>query len=455
MQSLLVIVFLTLALSSGLLVGWGLNRLIPRPKGPGGRSLGILVLGILLGAVAAGVYFAGLRGLDVTAGDSQTGRPKVTINPPWEKFQFEFDQTQIPRAGVDEPIRDEVSFPAALTYLDSGTDVWNRKYKCISCHVSGSYLLLRPALSDLAGPPPATTRKFFLDNLEPFVGKQEEIMLLSGNRSAQVVWAAAGLAAWDTYVKGSLSPETDSLLRCMFRLQQEDGAWLIPDCWPPLQSHAYQLATVAALATATAPGWLNTISDPDLKSRIRMLQTYLRDTLPPHDYARVWLLWSSTKLPDVLDPDSRDRIIQSIWRLQHEDGGWALRDFAAAGEWSAGPLKVKLEADPAYGKEPSDGHMTGLAVCALVDAGIPVADPRIQSAAEWLLANQRESGRWWSRSLNTDTYHFLTYSATSFALSALAKCNRFPSLAGRPTGADHVVAWKPAPRSGRIELAPR
>ena len=53
--------------------------------------------------------------------------------------------------------------------------------------------------------------------------------------------------------------------------------------------------------------------------------------------------------------------------------------------------------------------MTGLAVLVLREAGVPANDPRLQKGIQWLLANQRESGRWWTRSLNTDKAHYITY----------------------------------------------
>ena len=73
---------------------------------------------------------------------------------------------------------------------------------------------------------------------------------------------------------------------------------------------------------------------------------------------------------------------------------------------------------------PSDGHMTGLALLVLIDSGVNIHDKRIQRGVEWLLANQRESGRWWTKSLNTNHYHFITYSATAYALGVLHKTGR-------------------------------
>lgn len=66
--------------------------------------------------------------------------------------------------------------------------------------------------------------------------------------------------------------------------------------------------------------------------------------------------------------------------------------------------------------------MTGLAILVAREAGVPADDVRLQAGIQWLMANQRESGRWWTRSLNTDSYHFITYSGTIYALAALDKC---------------------------------
>jgi squalene-hopene/tetraprenyl-beta-curcumene cyclase len=51
---------------------------------------------------------------------------------------------------------------------------------------------------------------------------------------------------------------------------------------------------------------------------------------------------------------------------------------------------------------------------------------RIQKGISWLKSNQRASGRWWTRSLNTDSWHFITYSGTAFPLLALQLCDALP-----------------------------
>ena len=67
--------------------------------------------------------------------------------------------------------------------------------------------------------------------------------------------------------------------------------------------------------------------------------------------------------------------------------------------------------------------MTGLSVLVLRETGILTDDPRLRKAVRWLVSNQRQSGRWWTRSLNTDEYHYITYSGTCYPLLALAHCN--------------------------------
>ena len=64
----------------------------------------------------------------------------------------------------------------------------------------------------------------------------------------------------------------------------------------------------------------------------------------------------------------------------------------------------------------------------LRESGVPAVDPRMQKGVQWLLANQRASGRWWTRSLNTDNFHFITYSGTAFPLLALSLCDALPAV---------------------------
>ncbi len=74
-------------------------------------------------------------------------------------------------------------------------------------------------------------------------------------------------------------------------------------------------------------------------------------------------------------------------------------------------------------KAPSDGYGTGFVVFVLRQAGIKPADESIRRGVQWLRSNQRESGRWFTRSLNTDRTNLITNAGTSFAVLALEACD--------------------------------
>lgn len=355
-----------------------------------------------------------------TAGQS-AGEPRYA---PESQFQFHSSEVKIPGAHRWERRLPETSIPAAVDYMERGVLAWDEKYKCIGCHITGIYMMTRPALVGL-GPPPPEVRNIVVTSMEPYLDAGYEQVLRTGHRTAQVVYAAAGLAEWDAHVARGLLSETDRTLRLMFRLQDTDGAWEVPTCWPPLQSSRFQLATVAARAIGKTPEWLEQVKGTPVEEKVGRLKNYLVNEPPPHDYARVWLLWAASEFEGILNVQKRERILETIFELQHADGGWSIRDFAQFHEWGDGSRVSKLESEAEFYLVPSDGHMTGLVVVALRDAGIPAGDPRIQRAIAWLERNQRASGRWWTRSLNSDRYHFITYSGSCFALLSFWKCNVF------------------------------
>ena len=57
----------------------------------------------------------------------------------------------------------------------------------------------------------------------------------------------------------------------------------------------------------------------------------------------------------------------------------------------------------------------------LRQAGLAADDPAVVKGVAWLKANQRESGRWYTRSLNNDKHHYITHAGTAFAVLALVE----------------------------------
>jgi squalene-hopene/tetraprenyl-beta-curcumene cyclase len=315
----------------------------------------------------------------------------------------------------------------ALDYMERGAEAWTSEWKCVACHTNGSYMVVRPLLTAQFGPPQTALRDFFVTRLREELASERKPEW----DSTEAVYVAAGLAIWDAHITHHLSPETAQALDSMFKVQRADGDWTISDDNnPPLESSRYQLATVAARAIGNAPGWLALQRGKPVEAKIELLESYLRAQRKMQgDYDRTDLLWASTELPGLLDAKQKSELVEMILKHQRADGGWSIREFAQPEEWGKGNRAEKLRAEAEFTNPPSDGHMTGLAIIALRKAGVPASDKRIRRGVAWLLANQRSSGRWWTRSLNRDGWQFITYSGTVYPLLALAMCNALPPSA--------------------------
>lgn len=346
---------------------------------------------------------------------------------PEGKPQYEFEDNSIVAATADEPILEKWSAEKAAEYLEAGATLWAKQKNCISCHTNGSYMVLRPALTNVLGKPSQEVHDFYLTKLEKRL--QDDMKELTrGVTPIELAYIAAGLAEWDAHVTGNLSEETNQAISLMFRTQSEDGSFSNDDCWPPYESDDFHGATIAAMAVATAPGYLDSL-EGDAKRGYEELIGYLKSEEPPHDYSRLLLLLTSTRVEGLIDETQKQEIIDIIFGHQQEDGGWSIRTFADPEDWGSGNRADKLYEEEDIDNPASDGHQTGLAIVALRDAGIAADDARIMRGVEWLKKNQRVSGRWWTRSLNNDKFHFITFSGTCYPLLALAKTNQIPASA--------------------------
>ena len=336
-----------------------------------------------------------------------------------ETPQYESGDIKIVAARADEPMRESFSLTAAKEYLAESSQAWTEKRNCVSCHTNGTFMQLAPSLGRLFTEQVDSHRKFFLLESSKFQ-RAPASAIKTGLKPTQLAYVASGLAAYDE-TKGQLSPETKATLDLMLTVQSEDGSYSNLDCWPPFESSSYHGATVAAMALATAPGYLSQVNEAQQK-QIEVLQNYLQKTKPPHDYGRLLLLQVGMKWKGLISDELQQETIAMILKHQQKDGGWAMRTFATPETWGGGSRKDKLNAEPNKDAPASDGHQTGLAIMLLRESGTPADHPAIRAGIKWIKSNQRESGRWWTRSLNTDGPHFITYSGTFYPLRALQLC---------------------------------
>jgi len=374
------------------------------------------------GASIAGVWTYDRRSIPL---ELRRSSKETAWHTPFQ-YQYHFKDVTWARPSPDEA-RIPFSPKLAFDYMEQGALAWTGERQCVACHTNGSYMVVRPLLTAQLGPPQKELREFFVSTLQGELATDPADMRPELD-STQVVYVAAGLAIWDAYVTHRLSPETEQALAMMFKLQRTDGDWTISDDNnPPLESNRYQLATVAARAAGNAPGWLARQHGTPIEARVKLLEDYLRaDGKLQGDYDRTDLLWAASEFPGLLDAKRTQELIEKVSRHQRPDGGWSIRNFALPEEWGKGNRAEKLRAELEFADPPSDGHMTGLAIIALRKAGVPASDPRIERGVAWLLANQRSSGRWWTRSLNKDNWQFISYSGTVYPLLALSLCNVLP-----------------------------
>jgi squalene-hopene/tetraprenyl-beta-curcumene cyclase len=357
---------------------------------------------------------------------------------------------------------------AAAAYLDYRAGWWmewtgsarDHGTFCISCHTALPYALsrsaLRPALAETSS---TVSERRLIDNVTkrvrlwkdvgPYYSDQGYDGKAAESRGTESVLNALILASHDAQ-SGRLSDDTRAAFDNMWALQQTSGdnrgAWLWlqfdQEPWEANDSPYYG-AALAAMAVGTAPG--NYGSRPEIQNNLQLLREYLnRESAAQSTINRVFLLWASTKLPGLLDPEKQQKaIINEVLSRQRADGGWRLASIAWRWNgWSLRSLlKMWLREDgtPLEGK--SDGVATGLITLVLQEVGVPRDNAQLKNGLSWLLRNQDTEGFWPAssvnkrKSLSSNTGRFMSDAATAFAVLALTENQRttspVPSVSNR------------------------
>jgi squalene-hopene/tetraprenyl-beta-curcumene cyclase len=318
---------------------------------------------------------------------------------------------------ADEPFAKQFSLGQALHFLDSASLEWQTSWQCFTCHTNVSYLIARPTAASLAeayrtpnakpdAPAHQAVRKFAE---EMITQRWEEV----GSRfDAEVVAVGAALALNDAATTGKLHPLTRVALDRMWTGQRETGDWEWPTgCrWPPFESDDHYGVTLALVGTGAAPeGYSKT---PAAQAGLAKIRRYLKAHPPENLHHKGMLLWASSYFDDLLTADEKKSSIRELLADQRPDGGWI---FARLYPWDRADEKEQdLETTDAYG--------TAFAVFTLRKSGVPVDEPAVARGVAWLKTKQRESGRWFTRSLNKDNEHFISHAASAYAVMALAEC---------------------------------
>jgi squalene-hopene/tetraprenyl-beta-curcumene cyclase len=326
-------------------------------------------------------------------------------------------------ASPDEPLAKTWSRDRSAAYLDQASDAWLARTRCAACHTSYLYLMAGPALRDEPSPSQRKMRQFLEDRVGRWdSGKKGDgpgemlphppgLMRLTEGVT-EVVATASALAFHDAQTTGKLHPLTRQALDRVWTLQRPDGAW----AWnktnlAPLEYDDYFGAAFAAVGVGHAPdGYAQT---PRTKAGLAKLVKYFEKNPPPNLHHKLWLLWASVKLGGLMSPADREQTVKDLLALQRKDGGWNLPSL---GSWKRGDGAMNDK------EAPSDGYATGLAVYVLRQAGLWADHAQVTRGVAWLKANQRVSGRWFTRSLNRDRGHLISNAGTALCAMALRAC---------------------------------
>lgn len=309
--------------------------------------------------------------------------------------------SKLPRNSADEPIAASFSLTKGVQFLDHAALDWTRRRKCFTCHTNFAYLIARPMIEGKSAPHQQVRSK-----LEELVNTRWQN---EGPRwDAEVVMAAAVLAINDSLTTGTLSSSTRQALDRMWTLQRDDGGfdWLKCD-WPPMEIDDDYGVAIAAMAVGAAP---DAYAETESARRgLEKLRNYLQANPSPTLHHDAMWIWADSYRGGLLTDQQRSRTVRQLRSLQKDDGGWSAATLA---DW-------KRADDSEQDVDHSDAYGTAFVVFVLQRSGVLASDPAIEQGIAWLKSNQRQSGRWFSRSLYKDSTHYLSHAASAMAVMAI------------------------------------
>lgn len=334
------------------------------------------------------------------------------------------------------------SSKGAAAYLDGRSSWWitwkpaarDHDTFCISCHTALPYALGRPALRAALGEEgPSANERELLANVSKRVRLWNEVLPFYNDekngapktaeaRGTEAVLNALILTSYDVRA-GKLSEDAKLALNNMWGLQLKDGekkgAWI----WLNFHNEPWEAddsqfwgATLGALAAGNTPKDYRAASG--VQENVKLLADYLqREQESQSLINRTFLLWASSKLPDLLTAKQQKSIIAELVSKQQQDGGWSTSSIVVS-TWK--------RRDGTALETKSDGYATGLVSFVLERAGMSARDEHLKRGLAWLSQNQDKSeGQWRATSLNkerdpaSDAGRFMSDAATAYAVLAL------------------------------------
>lgn len=313
---------------------------------------------------------------------------------------------------ADEPIVEVFSPEKAARYLDTASLYWQKSRNCAACHVNMGYMYARPALSS------------FLKDSGEVRGLFEEYVTRRWKERPprnmqETVVVTSGLVFNDLQTTGHLHSISRQALRVMWSYQREDGGWTWRnDGYPPTEYDEHYGVTLAALTTGIAPDQY--AQTKEARRGLEKIRLFSRNNPPLSLHHRAMIAWVSCYVSDLMNDQQRAKILDELFAIQRPDGGWSTPGLLA--DWK--DLK-RLDGKP-HDPKISDAYATGFTIIVARELGVSSKDPRLRRGIDWLLSNQRVSGKWFCRSPAKDSQHYFSNFGSAFAILALQSCEKLP-----------------------------
>ncbi len=354
-------------------------------------------------------------------------------------------------AGADQVPLPKADTSGALKYFDDRVGfwlTWNNSQRgagttCISCHTAGPMSLARPLL----GKSSETEEKLIAnvnkrvaswDTIAKYDGADEEALRpFYGNSKSAVakmkealgtesILNALFLVNHDVRRNdGKLGESTRKALAILWKTQRDDGGWNWLDFGlrPWERDGEYFGASMAAVALGSAGKtyFEKEIPEADRK-KLDKLRDYIKKNYEKQAlHNRLFALWASSLLPDLLTAETRKTLIEEVLKAQSEDGGW---HFQKLGQTTDGENEWEIKASKPKDAV-SDGYATALAVLALKRAGVAADNSALRKGIAWLVEKKVTQGEAPVMYPNKDrdptshTGRFLRDAAAAYAVLAL------------------------------------
>lgn len=323
------------------------------------------------------------------------------------------------RANANEPKVPVASIAKASHFLETVSLKWTRQNKCGTCHTNLAHVMAEPFLVERDKATEKEIRDSLFDFLASYNPDTAKVPPELQRANNNILWnrliIAGTFAMSDGEAGVAQDPRTLARFDQIWAMQNADGSFNYPKKALPFleDDKDYVMAMVSIAASYLPAEYLDT---PVAASGLKKLNRYLAITPPRDHHGELVLMRASLKAPELMTAAKRAELITRTLGLQRADGGWSV---ASLGDW---PREDGGRNDK---NGPSDGYGTGFVLYTLCKSGVPSSTPAVQKGVAWLKANQRESGRWFTKSLWSDEMHnYVSTIGTAYAVMALRQCER-------------------------------